>query len=215
MDLLKEKKIIVKLTVGALFLVIALTIYWWHSEGGTLTKEEDLLISESDIPEIKDFNQVEESYEVTVDVSGAVKMPSVVTLGIGSRVYQAIESAGGLSDDAETRNINLAAVLEDGTKIYIPTKEQVKKNENAGNGISIGSSYNNGNENIAKDNLININIADNDELQRLAGIGPSTARKIMEYRKEYGGFSKIEELMNVSGIGEKTYKKIKDRISVE
>ena len=166
-------------------------------------------------------------------MSGAVNKEDVYELKEGSRISEAIEKAGGLREDACIEDINLAYKLEDGMKIYIPTKQE-KETENAKKSVDLSdindSSNANGKENIyissssgvkenEKDLLkndgkkVNINTATQTELETLPGVGPSTARKIIEYRKEKGKFNKIEEIKEVSGIGSSKYEKIKNYIT--
>jgi len=147
---------------------------------------------------------------IFIDVGGAVVSPSVVELSEGDRVYQAIELAGGLTENADTTNVNLAEVLADGDKILIP-KIGETSNYDTPSGIV---TKNITSENNAQSALVNLNTATSSQLETLNGVGPSTAAKIISYRDKYGGFKKIEELMEVSGIGEKTFEKLKDSITV-
>lgn len=168
------------------------------------------MIAPSDLDQEDSANQPAESLEevfIVIDVAGEVVNPSIYMLPEGSRIYQAIDAAGGLSSKADTSLVNLAAVLYDGTKLYIP-----KKNEQA---TVIQTSGSSGPASVpGEPGLINLNTADSTELQKLSGVGPATAEKILTYRREYGGFNKIEDLMNVSGIGEKTFAKLKSQICV-
>ncbi len=123
---------------------------------------------------------------IMVDVAGAVVEPSVVELPEGSRVFEAIERAGGLTAEGDTSMINQAEILSDGQKIYIPTKQEVKNAENKGE-FSVNSGS-------GKQGLININTADSTALQELPGVGPATAEKIINYRSENGKFKSIDDL---------------------
>ncbi len=145
--------------------------------------------------------------DIYVDVSGAVRSPDVVKIPAGSRVFEAVDAAGGRTGDADTRNINLAAVCEDGQKIYIPTHEETEK------GIEYGSAAE-GQAAPAENGKVNINSADAQQLQTLSGIGPSMASRIIEYREANGRFASAEDLKKVSGIGEKTFSKFSDKICV-
>ena len=152
----------------------------------------------------KDVTVAEETKasEIFVDVGGEVNEPAVVSLADGSRVKDAIEAAGGLTENADITDINRAAFVSDGEKIYIPP---MLSDEDAGvlSGGSAGG-----------DGKININTADSEELQELDGVGPVTAEKIIAYRDENGRFTDIEDIKNVSGIGDKTFEKLKDDIKV-
>jgi competence protein ComEA len=148
---------------------------------------------------------------ITVHVDGAVKNPGVYKLTKTSRVVDAIQVAGGLCSNSETENINLAAPLIDGSKIYIPkfgetlTPEQINTGyESTPQTIS----------NISQSNPVNINTASQEELMQLPGIGPTKAEEIIRYRTEHGHFANKEDIMNVSGIGETTYNQIKELITV-
>lgn len=148
--------------------------------------------------------------EVYVDVDGAVVTPGVYRLREGARVAQAIDAAGGLTPEADVVGLNRASKVVDGQKIYVPhVGEQQTVDVVAGSGpgeASAGAS-------VASD-LVNINTANASELQTLSGIGPSMAQSIIDERTQNGPFTSIDDLMRVSGIGEKKFAKIKDCICV-
>ena len=146
---------------------------------------------------------------IYVDVGGEVKDPSVVELPDGSRVTDAITAAGGLTEQADLTDINRAAFVSDGEKIYIPS--QVSELED--DGLSAGEGGGGGTAK-SSDGRININTADSTQLQELTGVGPATAEKIIDYRKQNGRFQSIEDIKNVSEIGETTYEKLKAHIKV-
>lgn len=143
-----------------------------------------------------------------VYVCGAVNNSGVYYLEAGSRVHEAVEMAGGLTEDAAEEYINLAQELEDGQQVYIPTLEEALEQ-----GLSVGSSASSSGTD-SSDGLININTATSEQLQTLSGIGESKAAAIISYREENGDFGSIEDIKNVSGIGDSTYEKIKDYITV-
>jgi len=159
---------------------------------------------------------VEAKNMIIVDVSGAVANPSVVELPEGSRVFEAIEKAGGLTNEADIQLINRAAVLADGQKIYIPTKQEVSESRKGKPPAAAQyiPGINDSDTGPGQSNLININTADSATLQQLSGIGPATAQKIIEYRTTHGNFKTIEDIKNVSGIGDKTFEKFKDKITI-
>jgi competence protein ComEA len=152
---------------------------------------------------------IEEEIMIIVDVSGAVQNPSVVELPEGSRIFEAIKKAGGLAKDADLGSTNQAEILTDGQKIYIPTKQELK--ESLSGTPSSQLAYAAGS---SQPKLININTADSAALQQLTGVGPVTAEKIINYRNENGKFKTIEDIKNVSGIGDKTFEKFKGKITV-
>lgn len=154
----------------------------------------------------------EEDSLLVVDVSGAVKSPMVATLPAGSRVADAIEAAGGLSDDADVASINRAAPLSDGAKVYVPrVGESVPSVTGSSTGVGSGGTSGAGS---AQTTLVNINTADATALDELPGVGPATAAAIIEDREANGPFVSPEDLMRVSGIGEKKYAKLKALICV-
>lgn len=155
---------------------------------------------------------VEEVEHIKIHITGQINKPGVIELEIGSRISDAIEKAGGLTTFANLENVNLAYALEDGQKIYIPSIEE--KNE-----LYIQEGID---ENIVEktnisdsEKTININKAKETELEKIPGIGPAMAQKIIKYREENGSFKTIDDIKNVSGIGEKKYESIKQYITVK
>ena len=162
---------------------------------------------------------------IYVDVCGAVANPGVFQLAAGSRVFQAIEAAGGYLPEAALTCVNRAGVLTDGQQLYILTQEEMERqgldpvemakasdgqmNGSAGTGQNTGMTAQ-----VQQDNRININTADEAQLTTLTGIGATRAQAIIAYREENGPFSAIEDIMNVQGIKEGTFAKIKDEIVV-
>jgi competence protein ComEA len=139
--------------------------------------------------------------KIVVHITGGVAKSGVYELEKGDRVVNALQAAGGRSGDADLSKINLAASIYDGDRIYVPhISNSIRKNSI--NNIESGLSG-------SKD-LIDLNRADKEEIQELSGIGPSKAENIIKYREKVGKFTKIKELLNVSGIGPKTMEKIKD-----
>ncbi len=148
-----------------------------------------------------------------VDVRGAVKKPGVYELDSDSRLEQALTKAGGYSGQADLdwvdKNLNHARKLTDGEKIYIPARDNPPENFQFSNSNSQTNQ-----ETIKSERYINLNTASQAELETLPGIGPSFAQRIIDYRDENNGFKSIEEIQAVSGIGEKTFQKIKEQISI-
>ncbi len=145
--------------------------------------------------------------KITIDISGEVKSPGVYELPFNSRVNDALIAAGGLLPNGNTQVINLAAKINDGQKIFIPSIET--KSES----IPIESITQP--SNIAPGGLININTADQASLETLPGIGPGKAADIITFRQNNGPFDTIEEIMKVTGIGPKTFEEIKIFITVD
>lgn len=149
-----------------------------------------------------------------VHVDGAVGSAGVVELtGADLRVYDAITAAGGLAEDADTTDVNLAEPLSDGAKIHIPhageLQTEVQSTPTAGQAETAGATG-------AGDGrtLVNLNTATSEELQTLNGVGEATARAIIEDREQNGPFASPEDLMRVSGIGEKKFAKVRDDVCV-
>lgn len=159
---------------------------------------------------------------IYVDVCGAVANPGVFQLVAGSRVFQAIEAAGGYLPEAALTCVNRAGVLTDGQQLYILTQEEMERQgldpaemSGASDGQMNGSAGTGQNTGMtAQDNRININTADEAQLTTLTGIGATRAQAIIAYREENGSFAVIEDIMNVQGIKEGTFAKIKDKIVV-
>ncbi|WP_156883193.1 helix-hairpin-helix domain-containing protein [Lacticigenium naphthae] len=141
-----------------------------------------------------------EPTELIIDVKGAVKSPGIYSFEDGTRIYQAIEKAGGVTEEANTETINLAQLLTDQMLLYIPNQEEINENT-----IFEGE---------ASDQKISLNRATATELTALPGIGEKKANQIIQYREEVGSFKTIEEIMNVTGIGDKTFEAIKEMISL-
>lgn len=153
-------------------------------------------------PEIETSEEVAPAKnEIVVYVSGQVETPAVVTLEDNGnlRIIDAVNAVGGMTDLADTEIVNLAEKLTDGQHIHIPTKDIFFRELAAQNNPS---------------NLININTADEKELQKIKGIGPALAGRIIDYRENNGAFKSIDEIKKVRGIGDKTFEKMKDQITV-
>lgn len=174
--------------------------------------------------------------KIYVYITGEVNNPGVLTLSDGSRIVDAINAAGGTTSRANISKVNLVYVLEDGMKVNIPNESDLKNNpdfeyitmssgDGGNDGISSAGERGDKNFNTTDSNvggskggydigIVNINTATQTELETLPGIGPSTALKIINYRKENGKFSSIEEIKNVSGIGDNKFEEIKKYITV-
>lgn len=150
-------------------------------------------------------------FEVYVDVDGAVVRPGVYRLKDGARVSQAIDAAGGLTAEADVAGLNRASKVTDGQKIYVPTVGEQQAAAAVG-GAESGAATTPGAGSSSE--LVNINTASAAELQTLSGIGPSMAQSIIDERTKNGAFASVDDLMRVSGIGEKKLAKIKDCICI-
>jgi competence protein ComEA len=145
---------------------------------------------------------------VLVHVLGAVKRPGLVSLSTGARVVDAVAAAGGLTDDAEVSGINLARVVADGEQLVVPRVGEVVAPPTGGaGGGSPGASG-------ASGAVVNLNTATQAELETLPRIGPALAGRILDYRTANGRFAAVTDLMKVTGIGQKVFDGLKDRIAV-
>ena len=186
-----------------------------------------------------DFETSNETSDIYIYVTGEVNHQGVVVLKEGSRISDAIDAAGGITGAANISKINLVFVLEDGMKVNIPNDNDLKNNPDfkyitmgsgdgdintsingtsggvvSNNSGSSGSSSNSKNTYPTKIQVVNINTATQTELETLPGIGPSLSLKIIHYREENGKFTSIEDIKNVSGIGDSKFNNIKDYITV-
>ncbi|MYL63002.1 hypothetical protein GLW07_06475 [Bacillus hwajinpoensis] len=168
--------------------------------------DEDQFVFEEEVEEGVEDKEVSlpaKESEVTivlVDVKGAVVTPGVYEVSANGRVKDVIQKAGGFLEEADQAQLNLAGKVIDEMMIYVPIKGETT--------VAAGSV-------TAESGLISINTADLIELQELPGIGPAKAEAIIQYREENGPFSASEDLQNISGIGEKTFEKLKDLITVQ
>ena len=151
---------------------------------------------------------------VFVHVTGAVNRPGVYELPRNARGIDAIEAAGGLRDDAAQEALNLAALLEDGAQMHVLTKQEVLEQGGiAGNGSTGGTTgTSTGSQTGGK---VNLNTADSAQLQTLSGIGPATADKIIADREKNGPYKSLEDLMRVSGIGEKRIEALREVATIK
>lgn len=183
-------------------------------------KEEEFIDDFSNEQNIIDQNVEEntkiEKNEIVIDISGEVINPGVIKLEEGSRIIDAIQMAGGVTNNANLSKVNLAYLLEDAQKIYIPNKnEETSEYVTKENADSVISSSNKDKVSNNEKLMVNINTANESDLEKLPGIGPSIAIKIVNYRKENGKFSTIEDIKNVSGIGNSKFNNIKEYIYVK
>ena len=198
---INKNQIIIAFIVIIICIVIAIYILSLNQQN--FNNYEDLEITDTE--EI--VEEPEEKEKIKVHIAGSVVSEGIVELEEGERVADAIDQAGGTTADANMDQVNLAYKVQDGQKIYIPNinEEEYEITEDM-EGI----------QNIYETNsdIININTATQTELELLPGIGPSTASKIIKYREENGEFKTIDDIKNVSGIGDAKFESIKDQITV-
>jgi competence protein ComEA len=188
--------------IGIGLIILGLLISFWESNQPPSANDVEFLTTKEASPSAANS-------KITIYLAGAVNKPGVYELPASSRLYQAVDQAGGISDKADSdwieKNYNLARELSDGEKIYFPVQGEQKPDQpiKQTNNSVLGQS-----------NLINLNLASQSELETLSGVGPATAEIIITYRQENNGFKSIEEIQAVPGIGEKTFEKLKDKISI-
>ena len=143
---------------------------------------------------------------ITVDVKGAVKSPGIYDLPVGSRVNDAVQKAGGLTEQADSKSLNLAQKVSDEALVYVPTKGEEAASQQTGSGTVSSTS---------KEKKVNLNKASLEELKQVKGLGGKRAQDIIDHRETNGKFKSVDELKKVSGIGAKTIEKLKDYVTVD
>lgn len=212
---LKTKIIIV---VGAIIIAITVGIYFYKTtkDNSEIEITEDNLTTNTAVENSNET--VEENNTIVVHITGEVNYPGVVVLKEGARVVDAIEAGGGETDKADLGSLNLAYMLSDGEKIYVPNKEETSQENQEKEYITSAKDNSEQSENGAKStdiNLkININTAKQEELTQITGVGESTAKKIIEYRTQNGKFKSIEDIKNIPGIGDSKFNAMKEEITV-
>lgn len=197
---MENKKKIISISIAILVCMIIGVILLFNKEEYTQIETDNVFDTATE-----EYIDVEKS--IKIHISGEVNYNGILELREGSRIDDAIKQAGGITQNADIKKINLAYELSDGQKIYIPSFEDEENKEYI--------TENSGLENEEKDEKININKATQTELETLPGIGPSLALKIIKYREENGKFTNVEELKNVSGVGENKYEELKELIKIK
>ncbi len=241
-DYYNSHKRLIILGLIVLFIFIGIIyLFLVNSEEATLSSEE-ITTNKEEKQSDKEINQVEKRQEevksektIKIDIKGCVMNPGVYSLSEGSRVIDAVEVSGGLTEDAYTKYINLSKILKDENAIIINCEEEenlvlsgentqfsceannaacIKKEDLITSSLEEESESEVTDTEISENSKVNINEADIEELTKLSGIGESKAKKIIDYREKNGAFKSIEEIKNVSGIGDSIYAKIKENITV-
>lgn len=194
------------LIIGGSTIILILVLFLVFGK----SPEEELLwevVDSSSTHELEGSTSVVEGMTILVDIKGEIKKPGVYELSSDSRLNELILLAGGFTVAAEERQLNLAEKLSDQQMIYVPNKDEVN--------FSVEQIQSNDEKQTpSSTNLININTADLNELQQLTGIGPSKAQAIISYREENGLFQRLEDLLQVTGFGDKTFEKLKNMIKI-
>lgn len=202
--MIKNGKKYWKIVAAAVFLTVAGLCYGFAGgQDETIILSEDGRTASENSNEVNSDEFVSQEPDMTkclVHICGEVEKPGVYELEEGSRVFQAVEAAGGFTEEASQSSMNLAETIADGMQIVILSKEEAEAVQAAAEESAAG--------------LVNINQASKEQLMALPGIGESRAEDIIRYREESGGFQRIEDIMKVSGIKDAAFQKIKDSIAV-
>ncbi len=207
-EIILSNKEFIKKAALPLMVVAALLFLWITGGDG----KEEISVKESQEQSVKheelkgedefDSEEIDETEDIYVDISGCVKEPGVYKVAAGTRIFQVIERAGGLTEGADIESVNRAEEVTDGQKIIINLVGEQKPE-------AIGNTYSE-----EDSDKVNINTADSSRLQAIPGVGPATAQKIIEYREQNGKFKSVEDIKNVSGIGDKTFENMRPYITV-
>lgn len=199
---------------GLVVIIIALIVFFLVYNNSFINMDQDE-IDMYDIAFIEDEEKNNENTEnkinkIKVHITGEVLKQGLIELEEGARIDDAIKEAGDITEYADLSKVNLAYELSDGQKVYIPSiKDETEEYISEGAGESVIE------DEDVKDGKININTADVDLLQTINGVGESLASKIIDYRKQNGKFKSVDDLKNVSGIGDKKFEDIKDKVIVK
>ena len=221
LDKLKEKKNVFTL-VGGLVVLLGLGVYFFFPSSNkqedslARLKEQSLQVTTKTGKESQKKTQVTTAKStITVDIKGAVKHEGVYTLPIDSRINDVIEKAGGFSEKADRKSVNLAQKLQDEAVIYVAAiGENISVIRDSQEGKTSQADKANTKETPVK-GKVNLNTATLADLQTISGIGEKKAQDILDYREANGGFKSVDDLKNISGIGDKTFEKLKDLVSVD
>lgn len=215
-----KQKIVMGMIIAVIVISIGVYGFFSMQKQNTVLNLNEMLVEENREEVNQEIDEVKEKEEVgniVVHITGAVKNKGILRLPEGSRISDAIEAAGGETKEADLDSINLAYTLEDGQKIYIPSQEDKENNEQKQYITTESGDTTNIKENSkieGENEKVNINTANQSELETLPGIGPSLASRIIEYREQNGKFNSIEELKNVKGIGDAKFEDLKNSATI-
>lgn len=189
---------------SSFFIIVFMCFIWGCAQEEGRTELREAEVSES--PEGEDYEQrqevdPEDEEEIYVYVCGAVNAPGVYRLSADGRVFEAIEAAGGMKEEAAFEYVNQAEVVSDGQQIYVPQRDEVTDPSVRG-------------ADREEDGRINLNTAGKEELMTLSGIGEVKAEAIIHYREEHGRFDSVEQLKQIEGIKEGVFNRIKDKVRI-
>lgn len=240
-SLTTKQKIIIGIVIGVMVLIIGIYGYsmigkeddWEENALETdenleneVTNQENIAELSNEVAKKDDMTSNEEENriknldgKIVIHITGAVQKTGILILPEGARIADAIDAAGGNTESADLDEVNLAYVLQDGQKIYIPSKKDKAKLESNAY-ITSGSGNNVIVQAVNEDKKggngkVNINTATQSELENLPGVGEAIANRIIEYRQQNGKFNKIEDLQNVKGIGDAKFNNMKEYVIVQ
>lgn len=214
----KKYKVIGSVILAIIIIVVMFVKYSLGGRNDLKSSSEDIFIDDEikdkscDLPSnvSNDSNSLSQSVsnfkEIVVEIKGEVKNPNIYKLNENSIIEDLINKAGGLTEFADISKINRAEKLQDHIAIVIPNKNDPNSQNILSSSVSASSTQGN--------SLVNLNTATDTELQSLPGVGPSKAKSIIEYREKNGGFKSIDEIKNIKGIGESSFEKLKDKITI-
>lgn len=214
----KKYKVIGSVILAIIIIVVMFVKYSLGGRNDLKSSSEDIFIDDEikdksyDLPSnvSNDSNCLSQSVsnfkEIVVEIKGEVKNPNIYKLNENSIIEDLINKAGGLTEFADISKINRAEKLQDHIAIVIPNKNDPNSQNTLSSSVSASSTQGN--------SLVNLNTATDIELQSLPGVGPSKAKSIIEYREKNGGFKSIDEIKNIKGIGESSFEKLKDKITI-
>jgi len=212
MENLNKTQKIVLITIATLMLLV-IGYYFMQKTGQYDNFDTDEILNGNNSYDSSHEKTKIQEESIIIHITGAVAKEGVFAVYEGSRIADVIEEAGGVKVDSDLSKVNLAYKVSDGQKIYIPSiydeeKDKEIVSDTGGENVIVDGD-------TGKSGLVNINKATQTELETLTGIGPSTALKIIEYRKQNGDYKSIEEIMNVPGIGESKFEAIKNDICIK
>ena len=191
-----------RIAASAAFACVLAVGVWWLVRVPPAPVESAISFTSTSVSEgtVQSVGQVQSALQIVVHVAGEVRRPGVYVLPPGSRIIDAVNAAGGTTARADVEVINLATPLIDSSQVYVPAKGSVRQQSFARPqpGMNVGASTD---SQQASSGLVNINRATAAELEKLPGVGPSTAQAIIDYRNSHGPFASPEDLLNVKGIG--------------
>lgn len=215
-NLTTKQKAIMGVIIGVMTIVIGICGYSMIAQEDDW-EENALAVDENLEGAVTNQENGNAEGEIVIHMTGAVQKTGILILPEGARIADAIDASGGPTESADLDEVNLAYVLQDGQKVYIPSKEDKVKLESrayimsgSGNNVIVQEVNEKGGN-----KKVNINTATQSELENLPGVGEAIASRIIEYRQQNGKFSKVEDLQNVKGIGDAKFNNMKEYVMVQ